>query len=302
VIAIDLFAGAGGWTTGAEQAGVRVAAAVNHWPLAVRTHAANHPRTRHLCQDVGLLDARDLPTHDLCVASPSCQGYADARGTDRPHHDAARATPWHVVDVLEVCRPKYLLVENVLELRDRWRLFPAWRAALRALGYVTELHEVEAADHGAPQERVRLVVAGRLGRAPRLRLPPPRAARVPARGIIDFAAGAWSPVAGHVPATLARVARGRAAFGPRFVMPYYKSGSGLTGRSLARPLGTVTTRDRWAVVDGDRMRMLTVAEYRAAMGFPAGYVLHGTRAEQIHQLGNAIVPCVARAVVAAVLA
>lgn len=50
----------------------------------------------------------------------------------------------------------------------------------------------------------------------------------------------------------------------RFVMPYNGSGSGLTGRSLARPLGTVTAADRWAVVDGDRMRMLSIRELRAA--------------------------------------
>lgn len=45
------------------------------------------------------------------------------------------------------------------------------------------------------------------------------------------------------------------------------------------------------------MRMLSVGEYRAAMGFPASYQLPGTRAEQIHLLGNAVCPPVAREVV-----
>lgn len=42
--AIDLFAGLGGWSTGARAAGVQVLWAVNHWPEAVRYRAtsANH--------------------------------------------------------------------------------------------------------------------------------------------------------------------------------------------------------------------------------------------------------------------
>lgn len=45
--AIDLFAGAGGSSEGARMAGVMVAWAANHWPLAVQYHEANHPTTWH---------------------------------------------------------------------------------------------------------------------------------------------------------------------------------------------------------------------------------------------------------------
>ena len=49
--AIDLFAGWGGFTLGAEQAGVDVVWAANHWPLAVAAHTLNHPNITHACQD-----------------------------------------------------------------------------------------------------------------------------------------------------------------------------------------------------------------------------------------------------------
>jgi DNA (cytosine-5)-methyltransferase 1 len=84
-------------------------------------------------------------------------------------------------------------------------------------------------------------------------------------------------------------------------MPYYGKGSGLTGRSIDRPIGTVTTRDRWAIVDGDRMRMLSVDEYRQAMAFPAGYRLPKTRHEAIHMLGNAVAPPMAGWVIGRIL-
>lgn len=51
--AIDLFAGAGGFTEGATAAGCRVLWAGNHWPAAVAVHARNHPDTVHACQEIG---------------------------------------------------------------------------------------------------------------------------------------------------------------------------------------------------------------------------------------------------------
>ena len=72
------------------------------------------------------------------------------------------------------------------------------------------------------------------------------------------------------------------------------------GRSLDRPIGTITTRDRWAIVDGDRMRMLSAHECRAAMGFPADYILPDQHRLAVHMLGNAVCPPVARDVINAI--
>lgn len=297
MIAVDYFAGAGGWSTGAAMAGVRVAAAVNHWPRAVETHKANHPDTLHHCQDAALLDPAVLPDFDTLIASPACQGHSYARGKDQPKHDADRATAWCVVNCAEIRLPRLILVENVPQM-TAWRLFPMWRGALEALGYSVTLNVLNASDFGVPQDRPRLfVVATRGRRAPVLSAPIPALGYRPptARQVIDFEAGEWSPVAGHAPRTLARIANGRRDFGRRFLLPYYSTAR--TGRALDRPIGTLTTKDRYAVIDGDRMRMLTVDEVRQFMGFPEGYVLTGKRDEQIKQLGNAVVPAVARAVV-----
>lgn len=245
------------------------------------------------------MDPTTLPPFELLLASPACQGHSRARGKDRPHHDASRATALCVINVAEVTRPRLLVVENVPDFR-KWVLYPDWRSMLERLGYHLTENVLDASEFGVPQERERLFVVGRLGAsAPVLRSP--RLKSVPAASFIDWHAPGWSPVVGHAPATLARVARGRAEIGTRFLMPYYKSGSGLTGRSLSRPVGTITTKARWAVVDGDRMRMLNPGECSAAMAFPSGYALAGTVAEQHMQLGNAVPPPLARGVVAQVM-
>ena len=67
--AVDLFAGAGGFSTGAELAGARVVWAANHWPAAVECHSANHPHVEHVCQDLRQADFSTLPAFDLLLAS-----------------------------------------------------------------------------------------------------------------------------------------------------------------------------------------------------------------------------------------
>lgn len=298
--AIDLFAGAGGFSTGATMAGAKVLWAADHWPTAVQWHSANHPDTLHACQDLQQADFRDAPAHDLLLASPACQGHSPARGVEKPHHDAQRATAWAVVTCAEVHRPAVAIVENVPELA-RWVLYPAWCAAMTALGYALAPMVLDAADHGVPQHRRRLIIVATRSRHPVV-LDLPRRPHVAAGSVINFSAGRWSAIdkPGRSRATLARVASGRARFGDRFLAPFYGSGSGETGRSLDRPIGTVTTRARWAVIDGQRMRMVSAGEGREFMGFPAGYQLPANEAQAWHLLGNAVPPVMACDVINAV--
>lgn len=302
ITAIDLFAGLGGFTEGAQQAGVRVRWAANHWPEAVAMHSANHPHAAHACQDLQQADWRSVPAHDLLLASPACQGHSPARGKEKAHHDATRSTAWAVIAAAEYHNPQACIIENVRHFLS-WRLFPAWCSAMHALGYAIAPHVFDAADAGVPQHRERLFLICTKSEHP-LHIELERRQHVAASQIIDFDAGSWSNIdkPGRAEATLRRVASARAKFGDRFVMPYYGGGSGLTGRSLARPIGTITTRDRWAVVDGDRMRMLTKEENRRAMGFRDSYQIPDDHKLAVHMLGNAVCPPLVRDVITAVAA
>jgi DNA (cytosine-5)-methyltransferase 1 len=128
-----------------------------------------------------------------------------------------------------------------------------------------------------------------------------RRRHIAAAEVIDFDAGKWTHIRrrGRSRNTLARIRSGRERFGDRFLAPYYGSGSGETGRSLDRPIGTITTRDRWAVIDGNRMRMVSIDESKAFMGFPKRYRLPVSKHEAMHMLGNAVPPPLARDVIAA---
>lgn len=299
--AVDLFAGAGGFSTGARQAGCNVVWAANHWPAAVETHARNHPETIHACQDLHQANWAEVPRHDLMLASPCCQGHSRARGksANNPQHDASRSTAWAPVSNMEVNRPEVGVIENVPEFLE-WILYPAWKMAVERLGYSIAEHILDAADHGVPQHRERLILVLTKSRNP-LYLKLEKEPHIPASSFVDFDAGTWSAVnkPGRAEATLERVAAGRRQFGERFIMPYYKSGSGKTGRCLSRPVGTITTKNRWAVVDGDHMRMFTLDENKRAMTFPEDCWLPGGITLGTHLLGNAVPPRLAEKVITA---
>lgn len=298
---IDLFAGAGGFSTGAIMAGHEVVWAGNHWQSAVDIHAANHPDAQHACQDLQQTNWRDVPAHDIMLASPCCHGHSRARGKENgnPEHDESRSTAWAVIAAAEYHRPEMALIENVPEF-TRWVLYPSWCAAMDALGYALTPLIVDAADHGVPQHRERLFVAAVRAKNP-LDIKLTRREHIPASSFVDFDAGNWQPIdkPGRAANTLARITAGRAQHGSRFISSYYGAEKG--GRALTRPVGTITTRDRHAIVDGDRMRMFSAQECRAAMGFPADYVLPAQHRLAIHMLGNAVAPPAARDVLTAML-
>ncbi len=298
--AVDLFAGWGGFTLGASQAGADVVWAANHWPLAVEAHAANHPRATHVCQDLRQADWSKLPAHDLLLASPACQGHSSAsQPSRRRYHDELRATAWAVVDCADVCEPAALVVENVPSFR-RWRLYPLWRQALELIGYeLTEL-VLRASHHGVPQRRDRLFLVGlRNGR----RVEVAEGGAEPGFGpCIEPAVGhtRWTSVASASTAVKARIRKGRANHGYRFLTQHV---TGHPGVGLDEPIRTITTKDQWAYVEGDRYRPLTVRETARAMGFPDSYrwPREASRCDQIKGLGNAVCPPVARDIVRAVM-
>jgi DNA (cytosine-5)-methyltransferase 1 len=298
VRAIDLFAGWGGFTAGAQEAGIRVVWAANHWRIAVDVHAANHPGVVHACQDLRQADWTTLPRFDLLLASPACQGHSEAsQPRRRAYHDAMRATAWAVVDCADVTEPRALVVENVVSFL-RWRLYPEWRAALERIGYRLTECRVLAADHGVPQLRERLFVVGLKRRAFAL---PLRLSRRPAfEACLDEPdAGGWRLVSRAAPGARERILRAQSKSGRRCLVQHV---TGHPGVPLSEPIRTITTKDQWILVDGDAYRPLSLREYARGMGFHESYTWPArlARSVVVRGLGNAVCPPVARDVVRAV--
>lgn len=298
--AVDLFAGFGGLTEGATQAGVEVVWAANHWPSAVRTHELNHPEAEHVQQDLNQADWTRLPEYDLLLSAPACQGHSTAsQPKRRSYHDAMRSTAMAVVDCADVTNPKAIVVENVPSF-TRWRLFDWWCEGLNRLGYDLDFRTVMASDFGVPQRRKRLFIIGtRAGVvAPPLPAPTPEPAFGPCLET-DVPESAWRNVCDATPRIKERIRRSRVRHGDRFLTQHT---SDHHGTPLHEPIRTITTApSHWNLVEGDRYRSLTGRELARGQGFPDHYIWpEDLTSEEIHQgFGNAVAPPVGKVVTAA---
>jgi len=289
-------AGSGGFSEGARQAGCNVVWAGNHWREACDVYQLNHG-IKPACDDMHLTKWETVPKHDLLLASWACQGFTPAQGGRKPQTDTQRATAWAVVSAIEYHRPYAFIGENVPAFA-KWELYQVWCEAMTRLGYALNIMVLDSADFGVPQNRVRLIIVGTRSKHP-VELKLEKDAHVPASSFIEFNTGRWSPIQrkGRAENTVNRIANGRRQHGDRFLTAFYGAEKG--GRSLHRPIGTIVTRDRWAVIDGDRMRMINVNEARKAMGYPDSYILPNNSRDAMHMLGNAVTPPKAKRVIEA---
>jgi DNA (cytosine-5)-methyltransferase 1 len=305
---LDLFAGAGGSSWGARNAGIAVVAAVDRWSLARDTYKSNFPKVRFLlekCEAVKLpaLKKRVGPV-DLIVASPECTSHTCAKG-NAPRSEISRRTAFQVVRFAREFKPRWIVVENVVHMRT-WKSYDKWLKQLRALGYNLLDQVINAADHGVPQARRRLFILCDRERAPSevkatVKRRKTAASVVNKKGLFKFSE---LQTAERADATIERARRAMATLGVKksFLLVYYGSDAAGGWQRLDVPLRTLTTLDRFAYVRpkkrGHEMRMLQVPEIKAAMGFPADFSLeHGTRREKIKLLGNAVCPPVMAAVI-----
>lgn len=175
---VDNFAGGGGASTGIEKAlGRPVDISINHDAKAVAMHAANHPWSRHLCENVFAIDPWDVcggRTVDLAWFSPDCTHHSKAKG-GKPRKKSIRGLAWIVHRWARTVRPRVIMLENVEEFEDwgpltadgrpckerRGQTFRFWKAGLERLGYHVEIRRLRACDYGAPTIRKRLFMIAR---------------------------------------------------------------------------------------------------------------------------------------------
>lgn len=312
---VDLFCGGGGSSWGAAEAGAEILAGVDSWDLAARTYADNFPRAsainttlqprsnRRLFRGVGVSDV------DLLLASPECTNHTCARGS-RERDEASRNTSMYVLNFLRAFQPRWAVIENVVQMRS-WHRYPHLIQELRRQYHVS-VQVLDAADFAVPQSRRRLfMICDREREPPDISLRAAEAVRA-ARTVLD-PTGTWRSrqlfATGRAPETIARARRAIAALGEGvpFLIVYYGSDGAGGWQTLDRPLRTITTLDRFGLVewsnDGPTLRMLQVPELQRAMGFNDGFRLtHGTRRDRIKLLGNGVSPPVMQAIVSSLVA
>ena len=175
---VDNFAGGGGASTGIELAtGYSVDIAINHDPEAIKMHKANHPNTKHYCEDVWQVDpVKACNGHPVALAwfSPDCKHFSKAKG-GKPKDKNIRGLAWVACRWAGLVRPRVIMLENVEEFKTwgplnrghhpikakQGKTFEKFVQQLTDLGYEVQFKELVAADYGAPTMRKRFFMIAR---------------------------------------------------------------------------------------------------------------------------------------------
>ncbi len=183
---IDLFAGAGGTSTGVEKAMVngkkvaRVIVCVNHDINAIASHFANHPHAMHFTEDIRTLDLSLIaslvkkirmmkPDAKIVLwASLECTNFSKAKG-GLPRDADSRTLAEHLYRYIEAIHPDYIQIENVEEFMawgdvdengkplsmKKGCSYQRWIHTVKKYGYDYDYRILNAADYGAYTSRRR---------------------------------------------------------------------------------------------------------------------------------------------------
>ena len=188
-VAIDLFSGCGGLTTGLRDAGFSLLLSAEVRAEARETYRANHPGII-ISTDVRLIDGNKLlklfklrPGQlDLLAACPPCQGFSSIRTRNKEIAvDKRNSLIFQVSRLAKIILPKCILIENVPRLLTDRRL-KRFISSLKKFGYVGEPKIVDAQDYGVPQRRKRMILV--LSRVGAIDVAPPTGRRKTVRDAI----------------------------------------------------------------------------------------------------------------------
>lgn len=176
ILAIDLFAGAGGFSLAAINAGIQVLASIEINPKACETYKRNLINGKInppilFEKDILELDPsvllQQLPITknrlDILMGGPPCQGFSEHRTKDSGIDDPRNKLLLRYFDFVQVFKPKLFIVENVPGLL--WRRHKDYLDKFMQYGELSGYTvmspiKLNAKDYGAPQNRSRVFIVG----------------------------------------------------------------------------------------------------------------------------------------------
>ena len=141
---------------------------------AIKGYYALHSKSIKNFGDISQINPKDLPKFDLFTYSFPCTSISltgKMEGIERGKTSSGLL--YECERIIEYCRPKYLLMENVKSLvGSRYKgKFEEWLKYLESLGYKNQWFILNARDFDVPQNRERVFCVSILGEQPCLMFP-----------------------------------------------------------------------------------------------------------------------------------
>ena len=166
--AIDVFAGAGGLSLGAMQAGIEVVLAVEQDKHAAAAYKANHSSTR-----VKTSDIRKVPSEQfgqiprgangtMVFGGPPCQGFSYSNTRTRTTENQLNWLYTEFLRVIDAWQPLCFVFENVKGITNfnRGTMLTTILQAFQSRGFNLVHGILNAQDFGVPQDRNRFFLVG----------------------------------------------------------------------------------------------------------------------------------------------
>ncbi len=165
---IDIFSGAGGFSCGLEQAGMRCILGIDFDKNAAKTFERNHKHAKVFCGDITKLSNKKLndliekQPVNLIVGGPPCQGFSTV-GPGNPN-DLRNKLFLEFVRIVKFTRPQYIVIENVTGLlaKKNEKTLKSILKRFQNLGYTMDVQVLSAHHYGVAEKRRRTIFIGSL--------------------------------------------------------------------------------------------------------------------------------------------
>lgn len=165
-IGIDIFAGAGGLSLGAQWAGIDVRTAIELNASAVATYRRNHPEANVIDKDIQNVDATQFKDQSVFIimGGPPCQGFSMSNTMSRNMENPKNFLFREFVRFVRDIKPKWFLFENVwgFTKMEQGRFEDMVQGLFEELGYNVKHAVLWAHEYGVPQKRNRFFMVGNL--------------------------------------------------------------------------------------------------------------------------------------------
>ncbi|NMA30689.1 MAG: DNA cytosine methyltransferase [Candidatus Methanofastidiosa archaeon] len=172
--ALDLFAGAGGFSEGVNKAGINIVAAIEFDSQIANTYKYNHPNTQVILDDIKNISAKTIHnifqskklSCDIIFGGPPCQGFSMAGKRIRSNttflEDVRNYLFKEYIRMVKSLKPLVFVIENVPGILNynNGSIKEEIYNTFEDIGYKVDSRILCATDYGVPQSRNRAIFIG----------------------------------------------------------------------------------------------------------------------------------------------